>query len=122
MGNAKIRGCYGTYLKTNRLNDEKRKLVRVGDTIRFQKLPNLDEEFTVVVKNIEVFDNWYDCYSKYFNEDFKDRYNSVEDVVKDTYDGGYYTEEESKENGCVIFTIEKYRVSQLKLKKDNFER
>lgn len=107
-----------------RLNDEKRKLVRVGDTIRFQKLPNLDEEFIVDVKNIEVFDNWYDCYSKYYNEDFKDRYNSVEDVVKDTYDGGYYTEEESKKNGCVIFTIKKHRVSHLNatacyLKKDN---
>jgi ASC-1-like (ASCH) protein len=50
LGNAKIRGCYGTYLKTNRLNDEKRKLVRVGDIIRFQKLPNLDEEFIVDIK------------------------------------------------------------------------
>jgi ASC-1-like (ASCH) protein len=65
LGNAKIRGCYGTYLETNRLNDEKRKLVRVGDIIRFQKLPNLDEEFIVDIKNIEVFDNWYNYYSKY---------------------------------------------------------
>ena len=33
-----------------RLNDEKRKLVRIGDTIRFLKLPNLDEEFVVDAK------------------------------------------------------------------------
>ncbi len=107
-----------------RVYDNKRQLVRVGDTIRFQKLPNLDEDFVVDVTNIEVFDNWYDCYSKYYDEDFKDRYDNVEAVVKDTYEGGYYTEEESKEYGCVIFTIKKHRIEHLDatacyLKKDN---
>ncbi len=106
-----------------RLNDEKRKLVRVGDTIRFLKLPDLDEEFVVDVKDIEIFDNWYDCYAKYYDQDFKDRYASIEDVIKDTYDG-YYTEEETKENGCVVFTFQKHRIAHLNatacyLKKDN---
>lgn len=103
----------GKKVREYRLYDEKRKLVRVGDTIRFLKLPNLDENFVVDVKNIETFDNWYDCYSKYFEEDFKNRYENVEAVVQDTYDGGYYTEEESKENGCVIFTIKKHRIAHL---------
>ena len=107
-----------------RLNDEKRKKVRVGDTIRFLKLPNLDEEFVVDVTKIETFDNWVDCYSKYYDEDFKDKYVSVEAVVQDTYEGGYYTKEESDENGCVIFSITKHRVTHLNstvcyLKKDN---
>lgn len=107
-----------------RLNDEKRRLVRIGDTIRFLKLPNLDEEFVVDVKGIETFDNWYDCYSKYYDEDFKNRYESVDSVVQDTYDGGYYTKEESEQNGCVIFSIKKHRVAHLNstacyLKKDN---
>lgn len=107
-----------------RLNDTKRKLVRIGDTIRFQKLPDLDEEFVVDVTNIETFDNWYDCYSKYYDEDFKDRYDNVDAVVKDTYDGGYYTEEESEKNGCIVFTIKKHRIAHLNatacyLKKDN---
>ena len=93
-----------------RLNDDKRKLVRVGDTIKFLKLPNLDEEFIVDVKKVETFDNWYDCYSKYYDDDFKDRYNSVDAVVQDTYDSGYYTEEESQKNGCVVFTIKKHRI------------
>lgn len=93
-----------------RLYDEKRKQVRVGDTIRYRKLPDLDEEFIVDVNNVEVFDNWYDCYDKYFLEDFKDRYATVQDVVKDTYDGGYYTKEESEELGCVVFTIKKHRI------------
>ena len=74
------------------------------------KLPDLDEEFVVDVMNIEVFSNWYDCYRKYYDEDFKDRYDSVEAVVQDTYDGGYYTKEESEKNGCVVFTIKKHRI------------
>lgn len=90
-----------------RLNDEKRKLVKVGDTIRFLKLPDLDEEIVTDVLGIEVFDNWYDCYLKYFDEDFKDEYDSVAAVVEDTYNGGYYTEEESEKNGCVVFSIKK---------------
>ena len=96
-----------------RLNDKKRKLVRIGDTIRFLKLPYLDEEFLVDVKNIETFDNWYDCYSKYYEEDFKNRYDSIDAVVQDTYDGGYYSKEESEENGCVIFTIKEHRIAHL---------
>lgn len=107
-----------------RLNDEKRKLVRVGDTIKFLKLPHLDEEFIVDVINIEVFDNWYECYSKYYKEDFEDCYANVEAIVQDTYDGRYYTKEESEENGCVVFTIKKHRVEHLDavvcyLKKEN---
>ena len=106
------------------MNDEKRKLVRAGDIIKFLKLSNLDEEFIVDVKNIEIFSNWYDCYSKYYNEDFKDRYESVEAVVQDTYDGGHYTKEESNKYDCVIFSIKKHRVAHLNstacyLKKDN---
>lgn len=90
-----------------RLNDEKRKLIKIGDKIKFLKLPNLDEEITVKVTKIENFKNWYDCYKKYFNEDFKEKYKNVDEVVKDTYNGGYYTKEETKKNGCVVFTIQK---------------
>lgn len=87
-----------------RLNDAKRKLIKQGDTIRFQKLPNYDEEVLTEVTKIEEFPDWYSCYQKYFNEDFKDTYKDVESVVQDTY-SGYYTEEETKKSGCVVFTI-----------------
>ena len=106
------------------LNDDKGKQVRIGDIIRFLKLPNLDEEFVVDVNNIETFSNWHDCYSKYYDEDFKERYNSVDAVVQDTYNSGYYTKEEYEKNGCVVFTIKKHRIPHYNstacyLKKDN---
>ena len=95
-----------------RLNDEKRKLVKVGDTIKFVRLPNMDEEYVVDVIGIETFDNWYDCYFKYYDEDFKDLYDSVEAVVQDTYDGGYYTKEESDKYGAIVFTIKKHEMNK----------
>lgn len=67
----------------------------------------------VDVVQVEVFDHWYDCYSIYFEDDFKDRYSDVEAVVLDTYAGGYYTKEESEQYGCVVFTIKKYHASHL---------
>ena len=100
----------GEKIREYRLNDEKRKLVKVGDTIRFVRLPDMDEEYVVDVIGIETFDNWYDCYLKYYDEDFKDSYDSVEDVVQDTYDGGYYTKEESNKYGVVVFTIKKHEI------------
>ena len=71
-----------------RLNDDKRKQVRIGDTIRFLKLPNLDEEFVVDVNSIEVFDNWYDCYSKYFDEntDEKEILDTIEIALEYFFD------------------------------------
>lgn len=93
-----------------RLYDEKRQNLRVGDSILFRKLPNLDEEFLVEVTNIEVFPNWYECYSRHYEEDFKDRYPNVEAVVEDTYLGGYYTEEESNALGCCCISFKKLRI------------
>jgi len=90
-----------------RLNDEKRKQIRIGDIIKFLKLPNLDDECIVEVTQIETFNNWYDCYEKYFDEDFKEKYENVQAVVQDTYDGGYYTKEESEKYGSIILTIER---------------
>ena len=114
----------GTKKREYRLNDEKRKNVRVGDTIKFLKLPNLDEEIIVDVINIETFSNWYDCFSKYYEEDFKEKYSSIEAVVEDTLSQGYYTKEETENNECVVFTLKKHRIEHLNstvcyLKKDN---
>lgn len=99
----------GKKMRDYRLFDEKRKQLRVGDTILFRKLPNLDEELLVEVTNIETYPNWEECYAAHFDEDFKDTYPNVEAVIKDTYSGGYYTKEESDELGCVVIDFKKKR-------------
>lgn len=92
-----------------RLYDEKRRIIKIGDTIRFIKLPSKDQFLYADVINIEIFNSWHECYSKYFEEDFKNRYKNVEDVVEDTYNGGYYTKEETEKYGCCCLTLSKIR-------------
>ena len=96
----------GLKVREYRLYDEKRKLIKVKDTIKFLKLPNLDEEYIVEVTNIEIFKDWYSCYKKYFDIDFKDTYTSIESVVEDTYNG-YYTKEESNKYDKVVITLKR---------------
>lgn len=96
----------GLKVREYRLYDEKRKLIKVKDTIKFLKLPNLDEEYIVEVTNIEIFKDWYSCYKKYFDIDFKENYKTIDDVVKDTYNG-YYTKEESNKYDKVVLTLKK---------------
>ncbi len=98
----------GSKIREYRLYDEKRKLINIGDTIRFVRLPNMDKYVYADVINIEIFNNWYDCYSKYFNDDFKDNYNNIDDVVNDTYNG-YYTKEDSDKYGCCCLTLSNIR-------------
>ena len=97
----------GTKTREYRLHDEKRKIIQVGDLIRFFCLPDLQESILTEVIKKEVFTNWYDCYQTYFEEDFKNDYATVEDVVLDTYQGGYYSEEETKKYGCCVLTLKK---------------
>lgn len=99
----------GTKVREYRVNDEKRKQVRIGDTIVFKKLPDLLEEVKVEVKDIEYFTNWEDCYDKYFDIDFKDMYKDKKEILEDTYNN-YYSQEESEKEGIVVFTIKKKRI------------
>ena len=98
----------GNKTREYRLYDEKRRLINVGDTIRFISSSNNDKCLYADVEKIEIFTNWYDCYEKYFDDDFKERYESVQAVVDDTYNG-YYTKEDSERYGCCCITISRVR-------------
>lgn len=99
----------GKKIREYRLYDEKRRLINIGDTIKFIKLPEKDEFLYAEVANIEIFKDWYSCYSKYYEEDFSNRYLTIQDIVDDTYNGGYYTKEESDKYGCCCITLSNIR-------------
>lgn len=107
-----------------RINDEKRKLVRVGDIIEFQKISNQEEKIQMDVKDINYFDSLNDAISLHFDEDFSDRHSDIESTVNSFYQKGYCTEEEIEKNGMVVFEIKKHRITHANatacyLKKDN---
>lgn len=114
----------GTKKREYRVNDEKRKLVRVGDIIEFQKTSNQEEKIKMEVKKINCFHSLNEAVSFHFDEDFSDRHSDIESAVNSFYQKGYCTKEEIEKLGMVVFTIKKHRIAHENatacyLKKDN---
>ena len=88
----------GLKVREYRLYDEKRKLISVGDTIEFSKLPELEEKIVV-----EVLDLYRDVS---FNELFKKIFTDKEEIERKTESMlRFYTHEQEKEYGVVGIKI-----------------
>lgn len=81
-----------------RVNDEKRRKLKIGDSITFYKLPDNDEKITLIIKDLKYYKNLYDMYEDSFNEYLYRYYSNVEEALKEI---SYYTEEEINKYGCV---------------------
>ena len=86
-----------------RLYDEKRQKIKIGDYIIFQKLPDLSESIKVEVVNIYLYSNFVDAITNFFKDDFSKKHSNIDDAVNSFYEKGYYTKEEEKEYGVVVF-------------------
>lgn len=87
-----------------RLNDEKRQLIKVGDTITFTKRPLEEEKIQVEVENLKYYPNLLEMYTATFECDFKDTYKDPQAVVDDTT---YYSKEDVEKYGCVAIYFRK---------------
>ncbi len=94
-----------------RVNDEKRRQVRVGDTIEFHKISNLEEKLLMDVLEINYFATLEEAISFHFEEDFSDRYSDVKSTVNSFYEKGYCNQEEVLKYGMVVFTLKKHRIT-----------
>lgn len=81
-----------------RVNDEKRRKLKIGDSITFYKLPDNDDKIALIIKDLKYYKDLYDMYSDSFNDYLSQYYSNVEAVVKKN---SHYTEEEIKKYGCV---------------------
>lgn len=88
-----------------RINDEKRRQLKIGDTLIFLKRPNDDEEIRAKVVGLEYYDYFdnlvdnYDMERIYLKGYTKDEY--LNEMKR------FYTMEEQKENGVVAIIFEK---------------
>lgn len=87
-----------------RVNDEKRKKIKIGDTITFKKRPLCEEKIVAKVTNLTYYKDLLAMYTDTFDLYLCDRYKSPEEVVIDT---PYYSEEEIKAMGCVTISFTK---------------
>lgn len=86
-----------------RLYDEKRRQIRIGDTIIFTRLPDSNETLTVEVIELRQYPTFKEMYESIPAEDFDAVDDSIHEMVEQTYQ--IYTPEREKEWGTVAITI-----------------
>ena len=87
-----------------RLNDDKRKKIKIGDTITFLKRPEEKENIVVKVVDLKYYPTLFDMYTDTFFNYLNRYYKDPKEVVEDTT---YYSEEEIKKYGCVAIFLKK---------------
>lgn len=90
-----------------RLNDEKRRKIEAGDTIRFIKVPRDGESIAAEVIGLEVFPTFKDMYENVSAEDMGAGGSSVEEMVENTYE--IYTPQQERAYGTVAIKIKYLR-------------
>lgn len=105
-------GLYGEYFQSIkdgkkkvevRLNDEKRRQIKVGDVIEFIKVPEQDESLKVQVMELRKYDTFKEMYEHIPFEDFDCEGWSMEEMVEGTYQ--IYTSEQEKQWGTLAIII-----------------
>lgn len=105
-------GLYGEYFKAIkagqktvevRLNDEKRRKIKVGDTIEFIKVPEQNETLQVKVKELRTYDTFQAMFENIRFKDFDCEGWTMKEMLDGTYE--IYTPEQEKEWGTLAITI-----------------
>lgn len=106
----KLKPRYFDYIKNGtkrieiRLNDEKRKLIKVGDTITFLKEPELTDKLNTKVIELLKYDNFDDMFNDIDISLLADRSMSKEELINVLEE--FYTKEKQKEYGVLGIRIE----------------
>lgn len=87
-----------------RLNDEKRKRIKVGDTIKFLKEPELKESFEVKVLDLYKYKTFEDMFKDFDISLLADKSMTKEELIKVLEQ--FYTKEKQKEYGVLGIRIE----------------
>ncbi|WP_099364227.1 ASCH domain-containing protein [Fredinandcohnia onubensis] len=105
-------GLYGEYFKAIRegkkkvevrLNDEKRRTIKVGDAIEFIKVPEQDEIVKVEVTKLRKYDTFQSMYKDIPFEDFDCEGWTMKEMIEGTYE--IYTSEQEKKWGALAISI-----------------
>ena len=87
-----------------RLLDEKRRKVRIGDTIEFSKRPELKDNITVSVKGIKKYANYEQLVENTPHTHFGGNYKDKSDILKKGCPS--YSKEQQEEYRFIVFEIE----------------
>lgn len=105
-------GLYGEYFDSIkegkkmvevRLNDDKRRKIKVGNTIEFIKIPEKNETLRVEVTELRQYDTFKEMYVDIPFKDFDCEGWTLEEMIDGTY--GIYTPEQEKQWGTLAISI-----------------
>lgn len=105
-------GLYGDYFKAIkegkkqvevRLNDEKRRKIKVGDTIEFIKVPEQDDILQVQVTALRTYDTFQEMYEDIPFAAFDCEGWTMKEMIDGTYD--IYTMEQEEKWGTMAIMI-----------------
>ena len=86
-----------------RLNDEKRRRIKIGDSIKFIKVPEQDESLQVQVMDLTTYETFQAMYEDIPFEAFDCAGWMMKEMLEGTYD--IYTPEQEEEWGVLAITI-----------------
>ncbi|UOR10372.1 ASCH domain-containing protein [Halobacillus amylolyticus] len=90
-----------------RLNDEKRRKVKIGDVIEFRNLSEVSKTVIVEVINLQSYSTFQEMYEHIPREDFGLEVLSLNEMVNSTYK--IYTPEQEKQWGALAISIQLLR-------------
>ena len=105
----KLNPKYFEYMKNGtkrieiRLNDEKRKNIKIGDEIVFQKEPELKDKVSTQIVNLIIKRNFKELIESFDISEYSDKSESKEKFLNDLYK--FYTKEQEEKYGVVGIQI-----------------
>ena len=94
----------GTKTIEIRLNDEKRSKIKIGDTIKFLKEPDLKESFKIKVVGLYRYNSFEDLFKDFDISILSDKSMSKEELI-DVLEQ-FYTKEKQEQYGVLGIKIE----------------
>ena len=87
-----------------RLNDEKRQLIKLGDTIKFMKEPELEESFDAKVVGLLRYNSFEDMFKDFDISVLYDKSMTKEELINVLEQ--FYTKEKQEQYGVLGIRIE----------------
>ena len=110
MHEMKLQPKYYNFIKSGtkrieiRLNDEKRKKIKVGDTIRFFKMPELKEYIDTEVIKLHKYNSFNEMFNDFDISILSDKSMTKKELINILEE--FYTKEEQEEYGVLGIEIE----------------
>lgn len=107
----KLQEKYFNYIKNGskryeiRLNDEKRRKIKIGDLIEFQKEPLLEDKIIYEVEDLLYFNDFLELTSKLDIKDLASSDDTINDLLNSL--NTFYSTDDQEKNGVVAIKLKK---------------